>query len=77
MKANLIDLNSILFEQIERLNDDDVKGEDLDEQIKRTKAIYKVASVIVDNSSLMLQAAKFEAEGFKTNVDIPKMIGSN
>jgi len=59
MKANLGDLNNVLFEQIERLNDDELTGEELENQLKKSKAIGGIATTIVHNSTLILKAAKY------------------
>jgi len=39
MKNKLIHLNNHLFEQLERLNDADLKSEELQEEMSRAKAI--------------------------------------
>lgn len=62
MKANLTDLNLVLFEQIERLNDDELVGEELESQLKKAKTIGGIASTIVQNSTLILKAVKFSEE---------------
>lgn len=56
MRNKLFDLNNHLFEQLERLSDDDL---DLETEIKRTKAITEVAHAIIDNATLALQAKKY------------------
>ena len=56
MKNTLMDLNNHLFAQMERLSDEDVKGEMLLEEINRAKAVSEVAKTIVSNGNLMLQA---------------------
>lgn len=58
MKNKLIDLNDHLFEALERLNDDEIVGEELETEIKRSKAITGVATVIVNNASVILDAQK-------------------
>lgn len=73
MKNTLIDLNNHLFEQIERLNDDDLVGEDLDKEIKRSKAISSIAQNIIDNAALTLEAKKF-VEDYSGRVDVPVML---
>lgn len=73
MKNTLIDLNNHLFEQIERLNDDDLVGEDLDKEIKRSKAISLIAQNIIDNAALTLEAKKF-VEDYSGRVDVPVML---
>lgn len=39
MKNKLVDLNNHLFEQLERLNDDELTDADLEKEIKRSKAM--------------------------------------
>lgn len=62
MKNKLIDLNDHLFEQLERLNDEDLKGEELETEMNRAKAIAGVAQTIINNGDLMLKAQKQYAE---------------
>ena len=62
MKNTLADLNNHLFEQMERLNDDDLNNEELDKEIKRAKAMTDVSSQIIENAALGLSAEKLRAE---------------
>lgn len=62
MKNKLVDLNNHLFTQLERLNEEDISGEDLDKEIKRADAIAKVAMQIIESSSVTLRAAGLIAE---------------
>lgn len=59
---NLGDLNNYLFDEMKRLNDKDLKGDELKDEILRAKSITDVASKIVDNANLVLNAEKFKAE---------------
>ncbi len=76
MKANLQDLNNILFEQIERLNDDELIGEELETQIKKSKVIVTVASQIISNSQLQLDAVKY-MENSVGDVSVPQVLIGN
>ena len=58
MKNTLVDLNNHLFEQLERLNDDELVGEDLNKEIDRASAMTKVAQTIINNNDLVLNAIK-------------------
>lgn len=62
MRNTLTDLNNHLFAQLERLSDEDLKGEELKEELQRSSAVSKVAQNIINNGSLVLQAQKFKDE---------------
>jgi hypothetical protein len=73
MKNKLIDLNNHLFAQIERLSDEETKGDSLKEEIDRSRAISGVARHIIENARLALDAEK---EIGKANIlSRPAMIG--
>jgi len=58
MKNNISDLNDHLFLQLERLNDEDLKGEALKTEIDRGKSVAMVAQQIIGGVKLTLDAAK-------------------
>lgn len=62
MKNKLKDLNNHLFEALERLNDEDLDDDQLDKEIKRARSISSIATKIVDNASLILEAQKIKLE---------------
>lgn len=75
MKNTLVDLNNHLFEQLERLNDEDLKGDTLKEEIMRAKSITDIASKIIDNANTVLDAKKLQVDTLgRSNVTIPKML---
>lgn len=62
MRNKLTDLNNYLFEQIERINDDELTPEELEKEMTRAEAVSKIATVIVQNGKLQLDAIKLAAE---------------
>lgn len=63
MKNKLTDLNDHLFSQLERLNDEGLSPEQVESEIKRSKAMSSVASQVVSNASLVFEAEKAHREG--------------
>jgi hypothetical protein len=55
-KNKLVDLNNHLFVQMERLSDEDKKGEELNEEIGRSQAVCAIAKQIINNARLALDA---------------------
>lgn len=76
MKNTLSDLNNHLFAQLERLSDEELKGEELQEELNRSKAVSDVAKNIVSNGNLILQAHKFKDERMDANNHLPEMLES-
>lgn len=74
MKNKLVDLNNHLFEQIERLNDEDIKGEELQQEVQRAKAIVSVAKEIIGGGKLMLDAHKAVNDGLVGNRSLPLLL---
>lgn len=73
MKNTLIDLNNHLFEQIERLNDEELDDNSLEKEIKRTKAMASLATNIIDNARLALDSQKFVEEQYGYETKRPKL----
>lgn len=58
MKNTLGDLNNHLFAQLEKLGDDDLTGEELESELKRTDAICDISEQIIKNGELQYKAMK-------------------
>jgi len=56
MKNKLTDLNDHLFAQLERLGDEGLSSENLEQEINRSKAIANVADRVIHNAALVLKA---------------------
>lgn len=74
IKNTLGDLNNHLFAQLERLGDEETKGEELQEELKRAKAVSDVATRIIMNGNLMLQAQKFADAKLSADTKLPEML---
>ncbi len=74
MRNTLGDLNNHLFAQLERLSDEELSGDKLNEEINRVKAVTSVASQIIANGSLVLEARKLVDDRMNANTTLPKML---
>jgi hypothetical protein len=75
MRNKLTDLNDHLFEQLERLNSDELKGKELEEEIKRAKAMSQVATQIVNGHKTIVDAMRVASGKGIDKERINKMLG--
>ena len=52
MMNTLADLNNHLFEQLERLNDEELTDETLEKELKRADGMTRIATQIIQNGEL-------------------------
>ena len=76
MKNTLTDLNNHLFMSLEKLMDEDLKPEQLQQEIIRSQAVTAVAETIIRNGELALKTIKHLSEyGIEVTKDsLPSML---
>ncbi len=75
MKNTLGDLNNHLFAQLEKLNDDDLSGEELEAEIKRSEAMAKISDQIIKNGELQYKAmVHMDEYGYERQKVVPEML---
>ena len=78
MKNKLEDLNNHLFEAIERLNDKDLKPENVHNEVTRGKTVAQLSEQLLKSGTLALDVQKFMAEvGYgrtAPQVHLPKLL---
>jgi len=72
-KNKMADLNNHLFLQLERLNDEELKGEELKEEIVRARALSGIANQIINNARVCVDGMKAFNEGLIKKA--PQMLG--
>lgn len=72
-KNTLLDLSDHLFMQIERLNEEDLSKEELDQEILRSKALTGLASQVVGVANAVLAATKINNE-IETEGKVPRQL---
>ena len=75
VKNTLGDLNNHLFAQLEKLGDDDLKGDELEAEIRRSEAMAKVGEQIIKTGELQLKAMQHMDEyGYERKKAVPEML---
>lgn len=74
VKNRMSDLNNHLFAEIERLGDEDLKGDALKEEIERAEALTKVSGQIINNGALALKAEVIKANSLGANSKLPDFL---
>lgn len=70
-RNTLGDLTNHLFAELERLGDEDLKGDALRDEIDRAKAVSDVASQVISNANVMLRVVQLRSETGVTKTQIP------
>ena len=76
-RNKISDLNNHLFAQLEKLNDDDLNGEQLQNEVLRAKAMSNLASQIISSTKLTIDAMKMAHKGDINFNDIPFLINQS
>ena len=75
MKNTLGDLNNHLFAQLEKLGDEDLNGEELEAEIRRSEAMAKVSEQIIRTGELQFKAMQHMDEyGYERPKAVPDML---
>lgn len=78
MKNTLKDLNDHLFEQMERLNDEDLNEEQLKKELERAKGMTNLAAQIIQNGQLAFRTMRYMDDyGYnadRTTASVPAML---
>ena len=73
MNNKLEDLNNHLFAQLERLNNEDLKGKELLEETLRAKAVDGIARNIISNAKVVLDGQRFINEQIDQGEKVPSL----
>lgn len=75
MSKNFADLNEILFKQLERVSDPQLKGDMLDAEIKRTEAVCKISGQVIGSANTVLSAMRLKDNAMDATLKLPAFIG--
>lgn len=73
-RNKISDLNNHLFSQLEKLNDDQLQGDQLNTEVNRARAMSSLASQIINSTKLTLDAIKMSNNGEINPVDVPNLL---
>lgn len=77
MKNRLSDLNNHLFAQLERLGEEDMSPEKIEQEAQRADAMVSVADHIIRNAALQLKAVELLADhGDRFKAALQPMLGT-
>ena len=72
-KINLSMITNVLFDQINKINDDKLRGENLENQLKKSAAIVVLSKTIIETNRLALDAMKAQSDLIES-VNLPRAL---
>jgi rRNA maturation endonuclease Nob1 len=76
-KNKITDLNDILFNQLGRLDEEEMSAEEVNKEVSRAKAMSQISQQIINSNKLVLEAMKLASTGNYSLDDIPANFGIN
>lgn len=73
LRSSLADLHEILFEQLERISNPDLSGEELNQEIRRGQAISNISAQIINNGNLTIKAIQSKLD-IPANENLPSFL---
>lgn len=74
MASNCLeDLNNMLFNQLVRLDKDEISPEELEKETMRAGAMTSVGKTILENASIQLKASEFYDHREDSGTKLPKV----
>ena len=74
---NLNSLNDKLFEQLDRLTNNNLSDDKLQKKLERTDAIVDISRTIISNADLMLKAMVAKDEKLGSYAKLPALLDRN
>ena len=72
-KINLSMITNVLLEQINKINDDKLRGENLENQLKKSAAIVVLSKTIIETNRLALDAMRAQSDLIES-VNLPRAL---
>ena len=72
-KINLSMITNVLFDQINKINDNKLRGEGLENQLKKSAAIVVLSKTIIETNRLALDAMKAQSDLIES-VNLPRAL---
>ena len=72
-KINLSMITNVLYDQINKINDNKLRGENLENQLKKSAAIVVLSKTIIETNRLALDAMKAQSDLIES-VNLPRAL---
>lgn len=76
MKRSLVDLNEYLFDELDRLSNEDLTGEELSLEVNRSNAITRIAERVIASADISMRALKMKNDAMDASFKLPKVLES-
>lgn len=76
MKRTLADLNEYLFDELDRLSNEDLSGEQLTQEIGRSNALTRIAERVIASADIAMRALKMKEDAMDANMKLPHLLAS-